>query len=275
MKGKMLTATAYPPPPPPQSSPKKDSRKLIVVALLIVIIVVSAGVLFYLATRPSSTGNPTPTPTGMATPTPTGTGATPTPTGTSPTATPSGTNPMANWRAGSWALYTIKTYDAGAVAAESTLKYSMDEGTLNVGNYSGTACWILGYEMQSTQEGSTTKTVMTFWVSKSTLEGVHSKVQMYTNNEVIYEHEGDIAPGETGDMPEPIDMTTVTSQETITVPAGTFNCGKVTITTTVSGTTQTTSSWANSDIPIIGLVKIEQTSGGALISTTELTSYHS
>ena len=257
MKGKMLTATAYPPPPPPQSSPKKDSRKLIVIALLLVIIIVSAGVLFYLATNKSSPGSPTPTPTGTATPTPTG------------------TNPMANWRAGSWALYTIKTYDAGAVAAESTLKYSMDEGTLNEGNYSGTACWIMGYEMQSTQEGSTTKTVMTYWVSKSTLEGVHSKMQMYTNNEVIYEHEGDIASGETGDMPEPIDMTTVTSQETITVPAGTFNCGKITITTTVQGTTETTSSWANSNIPIIGLVKIEQTSGGALISTTELTDYHS
>jgi hypothetical protein len=94
MKGKMLTATAYPPPPPPQSSPKKDSRKLIVVALLIVIIVVSAGVLVYLATRPSSTGSPTPTPTGTATPTPTGTGATPTPTGTA-TPTPTQTNPVA------------------------------------------------------------------------------------------------------------------------------------------------------------------------------------
>jgi hypothetical protein len=268
MKGKMLTATAYPPPPPPPSSPKKDSRKLIVIALLLVIIIVSAGVLFYLATSKPSTGNPTPTPTG--------TGATPTPTGTGATPTPTGTNPMANWRAGSWALYTIKTYGTGGeVAAQSTLKYSMDEGTLNEGNYSGTACWILGYEMQSTQEGSTTKTVMTFWVSKSTLEGVHSKVQMYTNNEVIYEHEGDLEPGETGGMPEPIDMTTVTSQETITVPAGTFNCGKVTITTTVQGVTDTTSSWASSSIPIIGLVKIEQRSGGALISTTELTDYHS
>ncbi len=272
MKGNMLTATAYPPPPPPpQTTPKKDSRKLIVIALLLVIIIVSAGVLVYLVTRPSSTGSPTPTPTGNATPTPTGTGATPTPTGTSPTATPSGTNPMANWRAGTWALYTIKTYDSGAVAAQSTLKYSMDEGTLNVGNYSGTACWILGYELQS----DTTKNVMTYWVSKSTLEGVHSKIQMYTNNELTFENEEDIAPGETGSMPEPIDMTTVTSQETITVPAGTFNCGKITITTTVQGVTDTTSSWASSSIPIIGLVKIEQTSGGALLSTTELTSYQS
>ena len=267
MKGKMLTATAYPPPPPPPSSPKKDSRKLIVIALLLVIIIVSAGVLFYLATSKPSTGNPTPTPTGTATPTPTGTGATPTPTGTGATPTPTGTNPMANWHAGSWAQYTIKTYEAGAVAAESTMKYSMDEGTLAVGNYSGTACWLMGYETQS----DTTRTVMTYWVSKSTLEGVHVKMQMYSGNELIYEHEDDIAPGETGDIPEPIDMTTVTSQETITVPAGTFNCGKITVTTSQS----TTSSWASSDIPIIGLVKLETTVGGVVTSTTELTSYHS
>ena len=100
------------------------------------------------------------------------------------------------------------------------------------------------------------------------------KTQMYTNNELTFEHEEDIEPGETGDMPEPIDMTTATSYETITVPAGTFNCGKTTITTSVSGVTHTTSSWASSSVPIIGLVKIESMSDGAVISTTELVSYH-
>jgi hypothetical protein len=264
----MLATAAYPPPPPPpppSSSSKMDSRKMLVIVLLLVIIIVSAGVLFYLATNQSpSTGNPTPTPS--VTPTPTGTGATPTPTGTSPTATPSGTNPMANWRAGSWALYTIKTYESGEVAAQSTMKYSMDEGTLNVGNYSGTACWLMGYELQS----DTTRMLMTYWVSKSTLEGVHVKMQLYTDNVLTFENENDIEPGETGDIPEPIDMTTVTSYETVTVPAGTFNCGKITVTTSQS----TTSSWASSDIPIIGLVKIESVVDGAVSSTTELTSYH-
>jgi hypothetical protein len=146
------------------------------------------------------------------------------------------------------------------------MKYSLDEGT-----YSGTACWLMTYETQS----GTTRTVMTYWMSKSTLEGIHVKTQMYTNNELTFENENDIAPGETGDIPEPIDMSTVTSYETITVPAGTFNCGKITVTYTVSGTTSTTSSWASSNVPIIGLVKMEQTSGGVLTMTTELTSYHS
>jgi hypothetical protein len=265
MKGNMLTATAYPPPPPPQSSPKKDSHKLLVIALLLVIIIVSAGVLFYLATRPSSTGTPTPTPTPTGTATPTPTGSTP-----SPTATPSGTNPIANWRAGSWATYILKTYESGEVAAEGTMKYAIDEGT-----YNGTACWLMSYEMNMTQTSGAMKTLMTYWISKSTLEGIHVKTQIYVDDVLMTNHEEDLTPGETGDMPEPIDMDTVTSYETVTVPAGTFNCGKITVTTTISGTTSTTSSWANSGIPIMGLVKLESASGGVVTSTTELVSYHS
>ncbi len=273
MKGKMLTATAYPPPPPPppQSSPKKDSRKLIVVALLIVIIVVSAGVLFYLATNQSpSTTNPTPTPSATPTGSPGGS-PTSSPTGTSspsPTGTPSGNNPVANWRAGSWANYTIKSYESGEVTSESKMHYAIDEGT-----YSGTACWLMSVEMNLNQESGTMKNLMTYWISKSTLEGIHVKTQVYMNGELISENEEDLTPSETGDMPEPIDTSTSTSSETITVPAGTFNCAKITVTSTISGTTSTTSSWANSNIPIIGLVKMETTSGGVVTSTTELTAY--
>ena len=133
----------------------------------------------------SSTGNPTPTPTGMATPTPTGTGATPTPTGT---ATPT---PTPHWRLG----HGLTRY-AGA----SSLQYT-DEVITRNGNYSGTACWIHGHMKCRVHARSiTTKTVMTYWVSKSTLEGIHVKMQMYTDNDVIYEHEGDIDAWRTGGM---------------------------------------------------------------------------
>jgi hypothetical protein len=144
------------------------------------------------------------------------------------------------------------------------MKYAIDEGT-----YGGTACWLLKMEMQMHEDSTTMKTVMTYWMNKNTLEGIHVKTQMYTNGELTYEHEEDIAPGEGGDMPKPIDISTATSHETITVPAGTFDCTKVTVT----GATGTTSSWVNSNIPVIGLVKIETTSGGVLKSTTELTAY--
>jgi hypothetical protein len=268
MKGRMLAAADYPPPPPPppQSSSKMDSRKMLVIVLLLVIIIVSAGVLYYLATNHSpSTGNPTPTPTGTATPTPTGTGATPT-----PTATPSGNNQVGNYKAGTWAQYAMKSYDEGEVISQGTMKYAIDEGT-----YSGTACWIMTYEMQMNQDSGTMKTVMTYWISKSTLEGIHVKTQIYMDDALISENEEDLTPGDSEDMPEPIDMTTAMSYETITVPAGTFNCGKTSITTSTTGVTHTTSTWASADVPITGLVKLETVADGAVTSTTELISYHS
>ena len=145
------------------------------------------------------------------------------------------------------------------------MKYSVDEGT-----YGGVACWLLEVEMTMNEDSDVMRIVMTYWMNKNTLEGIHVKTQMYTNDELTYEYESDIAPGEdTGDMPEPIDLNTVTGHETITVPAGTFDCDKVTITSA----TGVTSSWVNLNIPVIGLVKIETTSDGVLASTTELTGY--
>jgi hypothetical protein len=184
----------------------------------------------------------------------------------SPTATPSGTTPTVNFRAGAWANYVIKSYGAlGEVASESTMKYAVADGTWN-----GVACWLLKVEMQMNEEGNIMKSVMTYWMNKNTLEGVHVKTQIYEGNDLISEHEEDIAPGEGGDMPKPIDISTSTSHETITVPAGTFDCTKVTVTSA----TGTTSSWVNANIPVIGLVKIATTtSGGAVSSTTELTAY--
>jgi hypothetical protein len=264
MKARTLTELAYPPPPPPPSStPQKSSRNMLVVAVVIIVIVAAVAVgAYYFITKPSSSTNPTPTPST----TPTGGTSTSTPTAT-PTSTPSGNNPIANFRAGTWANYVIKSYGtAGEVTSENTMKYAIDEGT-----YSGTACWLLKVEMQMNEGEETTKMLMTYWMNKNTLEGIHVKTQMYTNDELTFEHEEDISPGESGDMPKPIDLSTVTGHETITVPAGTFDCTKVTVTSTAVGST--TSSWVNSNIPVIGLVKIETTSGGVLQSTTELTAY--
>lgn len=263
MKNESINATNYPPPPPPpQSPPKTGSRKILVVSLLLVIVIASAGVLYYLATNTGSPGGSTTNPT--LTTTPTGT-ATPSQTGTT-TPTPSATgmdNGNANLRTG-WATYTITSY-AGDEPSVSTLKYAVTEGT-----YSGTACWLMNVEMTLNQESGAIKTIMTYWVSKSTGEGIHIKTQTYMNDELVNEHEEDISPGEGGtDIPQPVDTSTATTFETITVQAGTFNCAKIAVTTP----TGTSSAWYNSNIPVIGLVKIETTSGGSIQSTTELTAY--
>ena len=97
------------------------------------------------------------------------------------------------------------------------MQYSIEDGT-----YNGVACWLLKVEMQSGSGDETMKIEMTYWVDKSTLDGIHVKTKMaYLNGTTIYENESDLSPSDTSDMPTGLDLNTVTSQETITVPAGT------------------------------------------------------
>ncbi|MEM2099150.1 MAG: hypothetical protein QXU99_05350 [Candidatus Bathyarchaeia archaeon] len=265
MKTKMMNTASYPPPPPPPSQPtaKMDARKMLILVFLIVIVVVSAAVLFFLATNKPSSTNPTPTPAT----TPTSPGSTATPGGLV-TPTPSGTGLTANFRAGAWAQYVIKTYSpSGEVVTQSSMKYSVSEGS-----YNGVDCWLLKVETVMNEETGTVKTVMTYWMNKNTLKGIHSKTETFVNDELINVVEEDITPDEE-DVPKPFDLSTVITYETITVPAGTFNCGKITLQFTAGGKTTVTNTWASKDVPVVGLVKQETRQDGVLLSITELTAY--
>ncbi|MCW4044581.1 MAG: hypothetical protein NWE94_03580 [Candidatus Bathyarchaeota archaeon] len=246
---KTRTPTAAPHPPSPPS--KKDSRKLLVAALLLIIIIVSAGVLFYLSTSQSS-ANPTPTPSTAPTATP----------------TPTGSNQMTNFKAGTWVNYTATTYTENGTAIESRMNYAVAEGS-----HKGVACWLLKIETLMTENASIVRTLTTYWINKYTLEGVHFKTQAYMDGQLLFEDEDDISPGASEGIPNPINLSTATSYETITVPAGTFNCGKITITSTVAGTKTTTTQWASANVPILGLVKQEVVSGGSLLMKMELMAY--
>jgi hypothetical protein len=265
MKAKMLTEAAYPPPPPPpQSSPPKNSRKLLVVAFLLIVIVVSAGVLFYLASSPSST-NPTPNPSATPTATPTSS-----PTGTSTpilTPTPSGNNPIMNLRVGAYATYRITTATTDPETT-STLKMSVDSEE----TYNGTSCWVMSMITETTTDSGTSKMIITWWMSKANLEVVHIRMQMYVNDVLTYEQEydPDQASSQTGEPPEPVNPQTIVSHETITVTAGTFvNCAKA---ETGTATTKT-DIWMHPNVPIWGMVKTETYSNNELQTKMELIAY--
>ena len=59
------------------------------------------------------------------------------------------------------------------------------------------------------------------------------------------------------------------SEESVTVPAGTFDCKKVTTTMTVNGATMVTSVWSTDQVPG-GVVKMVTTSNGQQVSSMEL-----
>jgi hypothetical protein len=138
--------------------------------------------------------------------------------------------------------------------------------------YNGTACWVMVMTTETPTEGSTSKVVMTWWMSKTELKTVHIRMQMYVDDVLTFdeEYDPDEASTETGEPPEPVDPNAIVSYETITVTAGTFaNCAKAEVTT---GTT-TVDTWVHQDVPLWGMVKMETHYQGELQTTMELIAY--
>ena len=116
-------------------------------------------------------------------------------------------------------------------------------------------------------------TITTYWLDKKTLQGVHYKIEIYSDGNLISLTENDYAPGDVNNIPTTINPTTVVGKETITVPAGTFACDKAATTTMDLGNQFVVTVWGNQTVPVVGMVKQDMSENGVLISSTELTSY--
>lgn len=123
---------------------------------------------------------------------------------------------------------------------------------------------------ESKQYGLDYKVVTTKWLSKTTLDCVHIRVQSYSNGELTSDDEYPGDSNEGSDMPNVTKPTVGT--ETKTVTAGTFNnCVK----TEEPGPNGQIGSreWVSVDVPIWGLVKLETYLSGQPMSVYELTGY--
>jgi len=258
-----------PPPPPPPPTSKRFSKTMIVAILVIVLIVLGSAGAYYAMTLPHD-NNPGPEPSPTVSPS-TSPQTSPSPAPTSQvtvTPTPSGQS-STGFRDGAWANYTTKNYNAaGAVVANYDLGYAVSQGTIK-----GVDCWIYRTELKLATEDSVMKTVTTYWLDKSSLQGVHYKIVITSNDVVISDTENDYSPGDFNDIPTAITPSTVVTTESVTVPAGAFNCDKAVITQTDLGKDYVTTTWGNSNIPVIGMVKQTMIQDGILISSTELIAY--
>jgi hypothetical protein len=281
MQRKALAEMNYPP-PPPLTHGRSQKKLLAIVAIVIIAIAGIAGA-YYLTSNNPSSSNPSPSATSSQTPGHTsspgvstnpssspGTSTNPSPAAsasqtTVPSSSPSGQ--FVGYRAGAWANYTSKSYDAnGAVTDQNALSYAVSEGTRN-----GVVCWIMVSESEMGQ-GDAMK--ITYWISKSNPDSIHLRSQLFTDGVVVSDTESDINASDFNlNIPTIADSSTVVGQETVTVPAGTFNCEKYTTTMTFYGLTSVSTRWVNSNIPILGLVKDQSTEEGVLKSTTELIAY--
>jgi hypothetical protein len=164
-----------------------------------------------------------------------------------------------------YANYLLTDYltDPNGTTTNIKLNVTGEEG------YSGTPCWTYVMTTEADFYGVSNKVVTTKWLSKSTLECMHIRVQAYANGELTddSEYAGDSHEG--SDMPNVIQATV--GAETITVTAGTFNnCVKD---ADEGPNGQGSKEWVSVNVPIWGLVKLETYLSSGTLSIYELTAY--
>ncbi len=245
----------------------KSAVSIAIVAVIVIIVVVAivAGAYYYTTTqKPNPNASPTPTPTATASPVES---ASPTVApSTSPSPTPQPTAmPIANFRAGAYANYTITTYDATTGNETSSLPFYW---TIADGN----TVWVLTESTTVISQNMTIESSLIFNVDKTTLHLISGRLLSTSAGVVITNQTIDLSsPVYNTTGSEIIDPSLIIGQESITVPAGTFNCEKATTTDATTGAV--TNVWINSNIPAWGIVKLTTTQGSVVTSLTELTAY--
>ena len=174
---------------------------------------------------------------------------------------------IANFEAGSYVEYVLKSYDSdGLVSSESQANWSVDEGVFNE-----TPCWLLGIDYsESSSEGVNSQVVLTVYLSKSTLERMNVKAEMFLDGELVFGEEVGPDSTEYDDMIPMQFPAQYVTYETVTVPAGTFvGCGKV----SESDSGSVFNAYIHKDVPVWGIVKMESYQNETLVSTMELKTY--
>jgi hypothetical protein len=174
---------------------------------------------------------------------------------------------IANFQAGTHVTYLLKTYDLnGSVNSESQAKWSVEEGVFNQ-----TSCWLLGVNNSETSsEGVKSEVNLTVYLSKSSLERVHVKAEMFLDGELVFGEEVGPDSNSYNDMIPMQFPAQYVAYETVAVPAGTFvGCGKV----SDADSGSVFNAWIHKDVPVWGIVKMESYQGETLVSTMELKTY--
>jgi hypothetical protein len=174
---------------------------------------------------------------------------------------------MANFQSGMHVEYLLKAYDSnGSVSSESQAKWSVEEGV-----YNETGCWLLGVNnSEISSDGIKSEFILTVYLSKSTLERVHVKAEMFLDGEMVFNEESDPDSNDYDDMIPMQFPAEYVAYETVTVPAGTFTgCGKVSDVDSES----VFNAWVHKDVPVWGIVKMESYQGATLVSTMDLMTY--
>ncbi len=129
----------------------------------------------------------------------------------------------------------------------------------------GKSAWLMTMGIQSEGMTVTSKT----WIDKTTEKCLKVSMSGVIMGKTQPETPGQCPAGNpsASDVPKSNITYAYVGKESVTVPAGTYNCDKYTSTVTSNGKEVTSTLWVSSDV----LVPIKMETGG--ISTTELVSY--
>ncbi len=246
---KISQAAAPPPPPPPPPPPKKKFPILLVLGVIILIVIIVGGIaafFFFKGLLPQIE-----LPIGGETSTGGEGGGQPQAGG--------GTTPsLGEYKAGQWVKYRISSQG---------MELEMEMKVEGFETKEGVNCVKMVYTQGMPSGG---KMVMTIWYDPETGKVVWWKSQIIVGGEVVQEKEGSGAKLPTKrHLPLVKDWGSYKGKETITVPAGTFECDKYEKKTP----TGKMIFWINTEIPITRMVKMETIVAGEKMVSMELESY--
>ncbi len=224
---------------------KKKSNKIIIVAVLAAVILVAAVAGVYYCTLPSQPK------------------------------TPETPDVVTNFSDGAWANYDMNYYATnGTLVSKDSMMVYAYASTEN-----GTDYWVyVENETCTNSDGTIVNEVSTYYLDKSTYSNVHLHSEVFTDGVQTYDKE--YVPGDTGfpdDLTHFQGMTVIASDESVTVPAGTFNTQEThgTYNFLITGTTYDMTAWSNADVPAWGIVKYEFTAADGSSYEYVLESYGS
>jgi hypothetical protein len=168
---------------------------------------------------------------------------------------------------GAWVTYAIVGYDdAGAVRGRG-----FENSTVTAGTYAEKSCWIYSGNITFTyNNGTVVNDTMTTYYDKSNCTTLQMSMLRYVNGEVaINDTSGPQDAGYSDDLTFFSSLNVTATNQSVSVPAGTFEC-------TVregldSGMTYTT--WLSKDVPAWGEVKSQYSSDGHILCVYTLESY--
>jgi hypothetical protein len=174
-----------------------------------------------------------------------------------------------NFSDGAWANYAITSYDDAGVAKG----HGVENSTVTAGTCGEKTCWIYsGNFVFIYNNGTVVNQTMTYYYDKSNYATLQMSSLSYVNGELA--DNTTLGPNDAGFEDDDTfygDLNVTATNQSVSVPAGTFQCTVREGPDPDTGMTYTL--WASKDVPAWGEVKSQYSNDGLVLCIYTLESY--